>query len=65
GYCTFGVVLGKKFDGDPNVWSLYENKLYVFLNEEVKTKFFQDTKGNLEKVTATWPKISSKSPADL
>lgn len=65
GYCTFGVVLGKKFDGDPNVWSLHENKLYVFLNEEVKTKFLQDTVGNLKKVTDTWPQIASKSPADL
>ena len=65
GYCTFGIVLGKKFDGDPQVWSLHENKLYVFLNEEVKTKFFQDTVGNLKKVTETWPEIASKSPAEL
>ncbi|MDJ1184294.1 YHS domain-containing (seleno)protein [Roseofilum casamattae] len=65
GYCTFGIVLAKKFDGDPNVWSLYENKLYVFLNEEVKDKFFKDPTGNLKKVTDTWPSIASKSPAEL
>jgi len=65
GYCTFGVVLGKKFDGDPQVWSMLKDRLYVFLNEEVKEKFLQDTTGNLEKIGKNWPKIKSKAPEDL
>ncbi|MBP0027208.1 YHS domain-containing (seleno)protein [Roseofilum reptotaenium CS-1145] len=65
GYCTFGVVLAKKFDGDPKVWSLHENRLYVFLNEEVKTKFFQDTVGNFKKVSKNWPEIAPKAPEEL
>lgn len=63
GFCTFGVVLAKKFDGDPEVWSIRDDRLYVFLNEDVKVKFLQDTTGNLEKVATNWPVIADK-PAD-
>ncbi len=65
GYCTFGVVLGKKFDGDPNVWSVQNDKLYVFLNDEVKEKFFQDLEKNLAKVDDNWVLIKDKSPKEL
>ncbi len=65
GYCTFGVVLSKKFDGDPEVWTLFKNRLYVFLNEEVKGKFLQDTAGNMEKIGKNWPKIEAIAPENL
>ncbi|MGP1375386.1 MAG: YHS domain-containing (seleno)protein [Almyronema sp.] len=65
GYCTFGIVLSKKFDGDPTVWLLNEGRLYLFLNEEVKAKFLQDEVGNLAKAQNNWPKIKDKSPEEL
>ena len=65
GYCTFGIVLGKKFDGDPKVWSVIKSRLYVFLNEEVQQKFLLDSTGNLQKVAANWPIIQFKSPEEL
>jgi YHS domain-containing protein len=65
GYCTFGIVLRKKFDGDPKVWSVIKSRLYVFLNEDVQQKFLQDSTGNLQKVSANWPVIQFKSPEEL
>lgn len=65
GYCTFGIVLGKKLDGDPEVWSLLNGYLYIFLNEEVREKFFQDEVGNLQKVIENWPRIKDKAPEEL
>ncbi len=65
GYCTFGVVVGKKFDGDPQVWHVKDENLYVFLNDEVKGKFLQDESGNLEKVSTNWPTIKDKKPEEL
>ncbi|MBE9065863.1 YHS domain-containing protein [Leptolyngbya cf. ectocarpi LEGE 11479] len=65
GYCTFGIVLKKKFDGDPQVWSVIKSRLYVFLNEDVQQKFLQDSAGNLQKVSANWPVIQFKSPGEL
>lgn len=35
GFCTFGVSVGKKFDGDPKYADVRNGKLYVFLNEEI------------------------------
>ena len=65
GYCTFGVVLAKKFDGDPEVWSVHDDRLHVFLNQEVKEKFLQDEPGNLVRVAENWPIIRDKSPEEL
>ncbi|HNS87876.1 MAG TPA: YHS domain-containing (seleno)protein, partial [Parvularculaceae bacterium] len=31
GFCTFGVSVGKKFDGDPQFADVRNGKLYVFL----------------------------------
>ncbi|MEM9906288.1 MAG: YHS domain-containing (seleno)protein [Cyanobacteria bacterium P01_D01_bin.44] len=65
GYCTFGVVLSKKLDGDPEVWSIINDHLYIFLNEEVRDKFLKDQSGNLTKVLTNWPQIRDKSPEEL
>ncbi|MEO1400524.1 MAG: YHS domain-containing (seleno)protein [Cyanobacteria bacterium J06635_1] len=65
GYCTFGVVLSKKLDGDPEVWSIINDQLYIFLNEEVRDKFLKDKSGNLTKVIKNWPQIQDKSPEEL
>jgi YHS domain-containing protein len=65
GYCTFGIVLRKKFDGDPQVWSIQNERLYIFLNETVRGKFFQDKEGNFEKVVGNWPYVKGKDAADL
>ena len=65
GFCTFGVVLGKKFDGDPQVWHVKDDGLFVFLNAEVKGKFLQDEPGNMAKVKTNWPNIKDKTIAEL
>ncbi len=65
GFCTFGVVIGKKFDGDPQVWHIKDDNLYVFLDAEVKDKFFQDEAGNFEKVSTNWSTIKDKKPEEL
>ena len=35
GFCTFGVSVGKKFDGNPRYAAVENGKLYVFLNEDL------------------------------
>jgi hypothetical protein len=65
GYCTFGIVLKKKFDGDPQVWAIEDDQLYIFLHKEVRGKFLQDKKGNLQKVGSNWPYVQGKDAAEL
>lgn len=65
GYCTFGVVLKKKLDVDPEVFLVDQERLFLFLNPEVKEKFLADKDGNLSLVTGQWPEIAPKHPDEL
>ncbi len=65
GFCTFGVSVGKKFDGDPQYAAVVDDKLYVFLNEEIFQAFQKDRAGTIAKAAQTWPKIEHSAVGDL
>ena len=65
GFCTFGVSVGKKFDGDPSYAAIIDRKLYVFLNEEIFNAFNKDRDGTIAKAATTWPSIRSTPVGDL
>ncbi|MCG8465473.1 MAG: hypothetical protein MI750_11555 [Xanthomonadales bacterium] len=65
GYCTYGVSVGKKFDGNPRYADVVNGKLYVFLNEEIYKAYQKDTKGTISKASDSWKKIQHKAVADL
>ena len=56
GFCTFGVSVGKKFDGDPQYAAVVDDKLYVFLNESIYQEFQKDRRGTIRKAAANWKK---------
>jgi hypothetical protein len=57
GFCTFGVSVGKKFDGDPRYAAVVNGKLYVFLNEDIFKMFQKDKIGTITKANTQWKKI--------
>jgi len=65
GFCTFGVSVGKKFDGDPQFADVRDGKLYVFLNEEIFRMYQEDPKGTIAKAERNWRRIQSTAAADL
>ena len=65
GFCTFGVSVGKKFDGDPSYAAIINQKLYVFLNEEIFNAFNEDRTGTISKAETNWPTIRSTPVEDL
>lgn len=65
GFCTFGVSKGKKFDGDPRYAAVIDDKLYVFLNEEVFGLFQADRQGTLEQSAEQWPRIEHIAATEL
>ncbi|MEO1459204.1 MAG: YHS domain-containing (seleno)protein [Pseudomonadota bacterium] len=65
GFCTFGVSVGKKFDGDPSYAAVIDGALYVFLNEEIFAAFQKDRDGTLARAAAQWPEIRSTAVSDL
>jgi YHS domain-containing protein len=65
GFCTFGVSVGKKFDGDPQYAAVRDGKLYVFLNEDIFRSFQKDETGTIAKAEKNWQKIQHTAATDL
>ena len=65
GYCAFGAALGKKFNGDPEVWKVVDGKLYLNLDSSIQKKWNEDISGNISKADANWVNIKDKSPSEL
>lgn len=65
GFCTYGVAVGKKFDGDPNFASVVDGKLYVFLNEDIYKLYLKDKSGTIAKANKQWKRIRSVSATNL
>lgn len=65
GFCTFGVSVGKKFDGDPQYASVIDGKLYVFLNEAIFRMYQKDQAGTIAKADANWEGIKHTAAGEL
>ncbi|MEQ8966804.1 MAG: YHS domain-containing (seleno)protein [Azospirillaceae bacterium] len=65
GFCTYGVSVGKKFDGDPRYAAVVDGKLYVFLNEEIFQAFNEDRAGTIARAAEQWPRIESVAATAL
>lgn len=65
GYCTFGVAVGKKFDGDPRFADVLDGKLYVFLNEDIFKAYQADKAGTIAKANKQWKQIRNKAVETL
>jgi YHS domain-containing protein len=65
GYCAFGVSVGKKFDGNPNYWTVSGDRLYLNLNADIAEKFQKDGPGAIAKADRQWSRIRTASVGDL
>jgi len=65
GFCAMGIALGKKLDGDPTVWKVVNDKLYLNVNKDVAVAWNRDIPGNLYKASENWPEIKYSTPQSL
>ncbi len=65
GYCAYGVAVGKKFIGDPEVWRVVDGKTYLNLDVGVQAIWLEETEGNIKAADTNWTKIVDKDPASL
>jgi YHS domain-containing protein len=65
GYCAFGVALGKKFVGDPEVWRIVDDVLYLNLDANIQDRWLADVSGMIKDGNNNWEKIENVSPAKL
>ena len=65
GYCAFGVSVGKKFIGDPEVYRVINGKTYLNLDSGIQAQWLKDTDRRIITADKKWPKIKKKNPASL
>jgi YHS domain-containing protein len=65
GFCTYGVSVGKKFDGDPQFADVQNGKLYVFLNEEIFNAYQKDKAGTIATAESKWKDIKHTKSTEL
>ncbi|GJL77625.1 MAG: hypothetical protein NPINA01_06140 [Nitrospinaceae bacterium] len=65
GYCAYGVAVGKKFVGDPDVWKIVDGTLYLNLDNKIQGIWNKDISGNIKKAEANWGQIKNKRASDL
>ena len=54
--CTQGLALGKDIKTDCSVNAVIDSKTYCFGNEQAKTDFMKDPKGNMAKAQSYYTK---------
>jgi len=65
GFCAYGVSVGKKFHGDPDVWEVVDGRLYLNLDNKIKGLWTKDVPGNIAKAERQWTKIENVPAAKL
>lgn len=65
GFCAFGVAVGAKFDGDPEVFRVVDGRLYLNLNGGIQEKWEEDVEGNVAKADRNWSKIRDTPVSQL
>lgn len=64
GHCAYGVSKGGKRPGNPHLWRIVDDKLYLNVTENVVGFWEEDIPGNLEIAEGKWPKIEDKPATD-
>ncbi len=65
GYCAYGVAVSAKFDGDPTLYRIVDDKLYFNLNPDIQKQWQKDIAGNIAKANRNWTEIKEKAPSEL
>lgn len=64
GHCAYGVAKGGKVPGNPNLWRIVDDKLYLNITPNVVSFWEEDIDGNLELSESNWPGIEETAASD-
>jgi YHS domain-containing protein len=62
GFCAFGAAQGVKVDGDPAVWKIVDDKLYLNLAPPVYDRWSENIPGYVKSANDNWPSLKDKAP---
>ncbi|MBE3639562.1 YHS domain-containing (seleno)protein [Mangrovicoccus algicola] len=59
GHCAYGVAQGAKVPGDPRLWRIVEDRLYLNLTPRIARSWERDIPGNLSAAAGHWPGLDA------
>lgn len=59
GHCAYGVSKGGKVPGNPNLWRVIDDKLFLNITPNVVTFWEEDITGNIDLATTNWVNIEA------
>ena len=57
GYCAYALANGVTAPGDPHVWRIVDEKLYLNVNESVGDLWAKDIPGYIAQADKNWPRL--------
>lgn len=57
GHCAYGVSKGGKVPGNPNLWRIVDDKLYLNITKNVVSFWEEDIPGNISLANGNWTSI--------
>jgi YHS domain-containing protein len=54
GLCAFGISVNRKVYANPDVWTIFDDKLYFNYNLKVRELWFQDISARIQKGNEFW-----------
>lgn len=64
GHCAYGVSKGGKVPGNPNLWRIIDNKLYLNITKNVVSFWEEDIPGNINLAETNWPSLDPTPSSD-
>jgi YHS domain-containing protein len=64
GHCAYGVSKGGKVPGNPNLWRIVDDKLYLNITQNVVGFWEEDIPGNINLAEGNWPGIEAAAASD-
>ncbi len=64
GHCAYGVSKGGKVPGNPNLWRIVDDKLYLNITKNVVGFWEEDIPGNIDLAEGNWPGIESAAASN-
>ena len=61
GYCAWAVAHGSTAPGDPEVWKIVDDKLYVNVNRDIADQWEKNIPGFVARADAKWPGLLAGS----
>ncbi|MDX1756028.1 MAG: YHS domain-containing (seleno)protein [Marinobacter sp.] len=57
GYCAWAVSQGYLAKGDPEYWTIVDDRLYLNFSQDIQDRWLKDTEGFIQQADRHWPGV--------